>query len=608
MKTRCFARSCAFGFLVALVWLFTSVTIRAQDIALLRDVAVFPELIVFNGKIAGMDQKLTFYQAMAVRNTRVWKMGPDAEIKRLAGPQTQMLDLKGRLMIPGIIDAHTHPQLWGLWHRGAAADKQLERIFVPADNMDQLKSRMGEALQNRARQMGPGQWILVNAPWQLAEGLVRSGTGSNGIDGKKITQEDLDHWSPNNPVMVDAGISENLSNSKAIQIETDEFGKSLEGLRASYTVPHDILLKNKLKEEEQFLYDEMKENSAFGLTTFGSHVEPRNVLRALHELAREGRMPMRFAWAHREGFTLAKDPVEFYKLLGDFTGDAANDYLWNMGVGAESWGQSCTQAEGLTEEVKERDRKRACEFTPGHTFFDAMVAAAKYGLRLVQVHSMDDGMLDGAFQLAAASMKGDRALTLDELQNMHWGFDHGNLIRPDQPAMAAKLGFIMSFQATQFSGARLSTLKDYGERYLPWVQPVKSWMDAGAKFILSTDAHIGKLSDDEDKFEMTGLIKDWPYRDSVWPWVGFYVTRQLNGRVWTPEERIDRVSALRAWTIWAAQYVWRDKEIGSLEPGKLADFAVLDRDYFTIPENEIFDIKNLMTGLGGKIVYRSANW
>ncbi len=86
------------------------------------------------------------------------------------------------------------------------------------------------------------------------------------------------------------------------------------------------------------------------------------------------------------------------------------------------------------------------------------------------------------------------------------------------------------------------------------------------------------------------------------------MTRELNGKVWTPEERIDRISALRGWTTWAAEYVLREKDLGSLEPGKLADFAVIDRDFFTIPERELWDIKNLMTGLGGKIMFRSPDF
>ena len=593
-----------------LLWVlvcFPSESVRAQNVDVLREVAFFPELIIWNGKIASMNQNMTFYQAMAVRGSRVWRLGTDAEIRRLAGPQTEMVNMKGRTVIPGIIDAHTHPHLWGLWHRGGSIDEQLERIFVHADNVEQLRSRLSESLQSRARQLGPDQWIIANIPWQLNQYF--GGVVTGAMAGNSITREDLDRWAPDNPVMIDSGISESISNSKAIQMEIAEFGQYLRGLRASYTVNFDLILKDKVLEIADFLYDEMAENSAFGLTTFGSHVEPRNVLRALKLLDHQGRMPMRFAWVHREGFSLAKDPVEFYKLLGDITGDASSDYLWNMGVGPESWGGTCgTQAVGLTEEVRERDRLQSCEITPGFPLFDAVVASAKWGLRPTQLHDMEDGMLDGAFQLALESMKGDRALTLDQIRSMKWGFDHGNRIRPEQPAQAAHFGFIMSFQATQFANWRLQTLENYGEKYIPWVQPVKSWMDAGAKFILSTDAHIGRMSDEEENFIHTGLIRDWPYRDSVWPWVAFYVTRELNGRVWTPEERIDRISALRGWTSWAAEYVWREKDIGTLEPGKLADFAVIDRDFFTIPDSEIWNVQNLMTGLGGKIVYRSPNW
>ena len=205
-------------------------------------------------------------------------------------------------------------------------------------------------------------------------------------------------------------------------------------------------------------------------------------------------------------------------------------------------------------------------------------------------------------------MQGNGALTLDEVRQMRWGFEHGLRIRPEQPAIAARLGFFMSFQATQYSRERIRMTENYGEQYLSMVQPVKSWMDSGARMIISSDAHIGALSNDAEDMIHEALIYDWPYRDSIWPWLAFYVTRELNGRVWNPEERIDRISALRGWTIWAAEYVLREDDLGSLEPGKLADFAVLDRDFFTISDEELWNIKNLMTGLGGRIIFRAPDF
>ena len=126
--------------------------------------------------------------------------------------------------------------------------------------------------------------------------------------------------------------------------------------------------------------------------------------------------------------------------------------------------------------------------------------------------------------------------------------------------------------------------------------------------MFSSDAHVGELDPMAAKMIDQSLVGDWPYHGSIWPWVGWWVTRETRGKVWAPEEKIDRITALRGWTNYAADDLLRGKELGSIEPGKLADFAVIDKDYFTIPEKDLMTIQTLLTGIGGKIAFKSPNW
>ena len=79
------------------------------------------------------------------------------------------------------------------------------------------------------------------------------------------------------------------------------------------------------------------------------------------------------------------------------------------------------------------------------------------------------------------------------------------------------------------------------------------------------------------------------------------ITREFDGKVWQPEERIDRVHAMKMWTRWAAEYVRHPDQLGSLEEGKWADLLVIDRDYFTVPVDDILKVRPLMTMVGGKV-------
>ena len=126
-------------------------------------------------------------------------------------------------------------------------------------------------------------------------------------------------------------------------------------------------------------------------------------------------------------------------------------------------------------------------------------------------------------------------------------------------------------------------MRDYGEKYLNWVAPAKSLIEAGVKTVLETDIHYTPTKGPFYYLEML-------------------VTREVNGKVYAAREKIDRVTALKMATVWASEYVLKEKVLGSLEPGKLADLLILNRDYFTVPEAEIGTVTPVLTMVAGKIV------
>ena len=605
------------GLIFGFIYFLNPGTAKGQDVSdLLIRLDAYPDVIVLNGKIAVMDNQLTTVEALAVRGRRILALGTSQEIRELAGPQTEIIDVKGRTVLPGIIDSHTHPHLWLYNHFGSDPeynpDPQLKVIPVLGLHESELDDlprsaiveKIGAVIQKRAAELGPNNWVIVNLPMQ--DGAISAGDQSPVIGKRMVNTADLDRIAPRNPVVVSGSLASGIYNSQARQIISDAIGRDIDtlkpvGLRVWYFLVYDIILRNRTEEVAAMLKKELEENASFGLTTVQTHIEPLEVIKALNLLDKRDEMPIRWAWIHRSAYSLAADPAEFYTLLGDFGGQGS-DYFWNSGVGEEGWDTSpCSQA--VPEDPALRAQLEQVEQCPGHkpgTFrYNGHLAALKAGLRLADVHATQDGTTDILFQMMDQLMAED-GWTIEQIREKRHFFDHPLLIRPDQIPKLAHYGLWMNMQATGMA-RRIRQFTDvYGDQYLRWFTPTKSMLEAGARFTLATDAHLAEVPKES-------ALGAWPWY-GFWPLFAFYVTREWDGEIWVPEEKLDRISALRGWTTWAAESVLRENDLGSLEKGKLADLIVLDRDYFTIPEMDIKKINNLMTLVGGKVIYKSADF
>lgn len=605
------------GLILGLLFILTPGTAAGQDVSdLLVRLEAYPDVIVLNGKIAVMDNQLTTVEALAVRGRRILALGTTQEIGELAGPQTEVIDVKGRTVLPGIIDSHTHPHLWLYNHFGSDPeynpDPQLKMVPVLGlheDDLDEMTrsgilEKIGGVIRSRAAELGPDKWVVVNIP--MKDGAIQGQDISPVIQQRMVTTADLDRMSPRNPVFLTGSLMSGVYNNQARRVISEAIGRDIEtlkpvALRVWYFLIYDIILRNRTEDVATMLKKELMENATFGVTTVQTHVEPLEVLKALNLLNKRDEMPIRWAWIHRVAYSLAKDPAEFYTLLGDFSAQGG-DYLWNSGVGEEGWDANpCTQArpqDPATLEQFERLEQCATQ-KPGTLRFNGHLAALKAGLRLADVHATQDGTTDILFQLMDQVMK-EEDWTLEQIREKRHFFDHPLLIRPDQIPRLAEYGLWMNMQATGMVRRIAQFTSVYGDQYLKWFTPTKSMLDAGARFTLATDAHLAEVPQESQ-------INAWPWY-GFWPLFAFYVTREWDGEIWVPEEKLDRISALRGWTTWAAESVLREKDLGSLEKGKLADLIVLDRDYFTIPEMDIKKINNLMTLVGGKVIYKSADF
>jgi len=213
-----------------------------------------------------------------------------------------------------------------------------------------------------------------------------------------------------------------------------------------------------------------------------------------------------------------------------------------------------------------------------------LYSMVKAGHRISNIHVAGDSSVDRVMDTIEQASK-EAGLTLDQIRARRHSIDHCVMNpRPDQYERLKKLNMFASCAPKYIENVSPRIVRDYGEEYLKWNVPVKSLIAAGVKTVIELDVHLTA-------------------KKNAFYYVQLLLTREAAGKVWNLSEKIDRMTALKMFTRWAAEYVLRENVLGSIEPGKWADLIVLDRDYMTIPENEVGKVQVLLTMVGGKIIH-----
>ncbi|MBI2822613.1 MAG: amidohydrolase family protein [Acidobacteria bacterium] len=597
------------------VWLLLACAALSQNRPPLVDEMGYADVILVNGKIVTMDDRSIvpetpghIFEAMAIKGKKIMTLGSTGEIRLLAGPKTQVIDLEKKTVVPGLIQTHYH-----LFGSAASRYGESQGLIDPSVKLRVVAEKTPEGTAKKLREtivnaiqvqkIPKGHWITVN----VELGKDNHPNARSWMYLGQINRRQFDSAIPEHPVFIGLSVG-GIFNAKAIQEFKREFpdwedstdlengpGSAEDGYAP---VPESGALKFELwwkKEPIEKLAETMRlqglDVARNGITAVATRILYPEVIAAYNYLNRQGKMPHRLAYyieSQRGNFWDLKTTRQFYRGMGAPWTDHANgaEMLWLNGMANEIWDASDGVCMGpdvpAPPEVTARQRCPA----PGTRPWEAYKAAIVNGWRPAGSHGTSSHGVRLYIRMLEEAMK-EGNFSLEYMRSLRTTVEHNQLIGtpPDVIAGIKKFGIILNVATFRLRDIPWIT-QDYGEQLRPFVMPLKTWINDGIRVTFEADSTefwvpIHRLMTREVTLELSG-----------------------EKRVVRPEEAIDRVTALKMVTTWASEYLLAENTIGTLEPGKYADFAVLDRDFFTIPVAEIPSVGVVMTGLSGKIVWQ----
>jgi predicted amidohydrolase YtcJ len=547
------------------------------------------DLILHNGKVVTVDRGFTIRQALAVKAGRLTRVGADAEVlKAERGPNTRVVDLGGKTVLPGLIDSHTHPT-------GAS----MHEFDHPIAEMETIQDVL-DYIQARARALGKGKWVVLRQVF-----ITRL------KEQRYPTRAELDRVAPDNPVLFATGPDASL-NTLALELSGIDKNFKVEGAgrleKDPSTGEPTGILRNlskfvkvtasdrKATREDQVsrLKELFRDYNAIGLTS----IIDRNAGDSDIDLYR--RLLGSDALTVRIGLSKAVDASQgVEKVVADIKKVAIHPLrigtpmLRVIGIKTFLDGGMLTgsaymrQPWGLSRIYSIDDPEyRGVLFIPPEKLLPIVKATVEAGLQYT-AHSVGDGAVHNLLDAYEAVNKTTPvALTRPCIT-------HSNFMSREAIEKAARLGVVVDIQPAWLYLDTRTLVAQFGYDRLRYFQPLRSLFEAGVT--------AGGGSDHMQKIGSLRSIN--PYN----PWLAMWVaiTRKAKGYEGRlhPEEALTREQAIRFYTINNAVLLFLDDEVGSLEKGKLADLVILDRDILTCPEDEIREIRPLATYLSGKAVF-----
>ena len=531
-----------------------------------------PTKMFFNGKIA-TNGKPYFVQALAVESGKISAIGTNEEVLRSRTPETEVIDLAGHTVIPGLNDSHLHVIRGGLHY-----NMELRWDGVPslADALQMLKEQ--------AQRTPAPQWVRVVGGWNEFQFAER----------RMPTLDEINKVSPDTPVFVlhlydraflnaaalrAVGYTKDSPNPPGGEIQRDKNGNPTGLLiaRPNAGILYATLAKGPLLNYEDQLVSTrhfMRELNRLGITSaidagggFQNYPADYKVIEALHQ---KKQMTVRIAY---NLFTQRpKHELEDFKNWTSSTKLYQGDHTFRLNGAGEMLVFSAADFEDFLEPRPDLDGVMEAELEQ----VVRLLAEKRWPFRLHATYNESIERFLNVFE------KVNRDIPFNGL---HWFFDHAETITDKNIERVAALGggiavqHRMAYQGEYF-------VDRYGKKAAQRTPPIRRMIELGLPVGAGTDA--------------TRVASFNPYVALYWLSSG----KTVGGlSIYSESNRMSREEALRLYTQGSSWFSAEDGAKGSLLPGQLADFAVLTADYFTVPEEEIKDLQSVLTVVGGEVVY-----
>jgi predicted amidohydrolase YtcJ len=555
----------------------TVVPLRAQNVAP-------ADLVLRNGRIVTVDSARPTAQAMAVRGSRIVAIGTNAQINRYVGRNTRVIELAGRLAVPGLIEGHGH--FMGLGEAKMGLD------LASVKNWNEIVA----LVRGAARDIRQDAWI-VGRGWHQEKW---DRPVADAVDGVPL-HASIDGASPNNPILLEhasghavfvnkralelAGITRSTPNPAGGEIVKDRNGEptgllreTASGLVERAYAQYKAQMTDEQRRAEAKMMSDLaaKEALSKGITTFVDAGVGFNTVDYYRTLESAGALPLRLYVMVRTSNQDMERNLARYRMPAD-----TNDYLVVRSIKQSVDGALGSHGAWLLAPYLDLPSSTGLATTTPASIARTAELAIANGYQL-NVHAIGDRGNREVLDIYERTFKANPAK-----KDLRWRIEHAQHLNPADIPRFGRLGVIAAMQGVHATSDGPWLDKKLGaKRVKEGAYVWRSLMNTGAIIANGTDVPVEDIN----------------------PLASFYssVSRMMNtGQRLTPEQRMTRAEALKSYTWNNAYAAFWEKDIGSLAVGKLADITVLDRDIMTVPEAQIPGTRVLYTIVGGKVRYEA---